>query len=263
MPIQFFSSKPQFRVEVFRICRCQSEWYFRWPSQADKWGKDRRWVIRKWFIIWCCLNAVVLYSLHCCFVLFCCVLNFLFCFFSSIARSSDGFICVNLVLIVWWSSVGPSMLFDMATRSPSSSAVIWIISLKTDFCCGKAGWKLFTSVWQLSWLVSSISCLQLFAALGASMLQRIHNEALWKEWFCRRVIIFGNVVEIVWSFNLRFIHRDKVACARNVRIRTTAAAGSAREFGLKDCEIGFATMLSPSRLLWRVCVYDFTVPQGV
>ena len=31
-----FSSKPQFRVEVFRICRCQSEWYFRWPCQADK-----------------------------------------------------------------------------------------------------------------------------------------------------------------------------------------------------------------------------------
>ena len=56
------------------------------------------------------------------------------------------------------------------------------------------------------------------------------------------------MVEIVWSFNLRFIHRDKVACARNVRIRTTAAAGSAREFGLKDCEIGFATMQSPSLL---------------
>ena len=60
------------------------------------------------------------------------------------------------------------------------------------------------------------------------------------------MVIFGNVVEIVCSFNLRFVHRDKVACARNVRIRTTAAAGSAREFGLKDCEIRVATMQSPS-----------------
>ena len=207
-------------------------------------------MIHKWFISWCCycLNAVVLYSLHCCFVLSCFELCFLL--FPQLQGLRMFFFFVNLVLIVWWIKF-------WATRSPSSSAVIWIISQKSDFCCGKAGWKLFTSVWQLSWLLSSMSCLYIVCSF------RGHNEALWKEWFGRTVIIFGNVVEIVCDNK----HLEGLSTwdsfARNVRIRTTAAAGSAQEFGLKDCEIRVATMQSPSWLLWRVCVHDFKVPQGV
>lgn len=102
-PTRFSAHLYQFRVEVFRICHCQSEWYFRWPCQeADKWGKDRRWVIHKWFIgllfdaVW-----MLLYSIRFIVVLFCFVLNFISSFFLN-CKVFGCFFFVNLVLIVWW-----------------------------------------------------------------------------------------------------------------------------------------------------------------
>ena len=124
-----------------------------------------------------------------------------------------------------------------------------LVSLKTDFRCGKACWKLFTSVFE-TFLAFVIYMNSLFAVCGASMLQ----EVFWKEWFHRTVVI-PKAVEIVCS--------GTVACARNVRIRTMAAAGIAREFGLKDSEIRVATMQSQTWPCWCFYVNDFTVPPGV
>lgn len=177
-PTRFSAHLYQFRVEVFRICHCQSEWYFRWPCQeADKWGKDRRWVIHKWFIgllfdaVW-----MLLYSIRFIVVLFCFVLNFI----------SSFFLNCKVFGCFFFRKFGVDCLVDQvldrvcySTWPPGHQVhPLWF---------GKSPWKLISAVEKLvescSHLFSNflgsyhlLVVYSLFAALGASMLQRITTK---------------------------------------------------------------------------------------
>ena len=249
----------RFKVEVFQICRCQSEWYFRWPclpGEAEKWGKDRRWVIRKWFIIWCLFKcwctwfALLLSWFEIYVLLFSLQRSFNWCWLlggSSFEPSNSYYL--------WWNS---ALWFGF----PENWFPLWKSLLKVVHI----GFLNFLGVYYL-WIV----CLQFVVLLCSKKSQRI-NEVFWKEWFpSPRTVVIPKAVEIVWQDNKHSegfstsdsFTGDKVAWARNVRIRTMAAAGIAREFGLKDSEIRVATMQSQTWPCWCFYVNDFKVPPGV